>query len=88
MRTARPGGDGVTRPSADDQDAPEVNVREFALAVAMLINQWHRKPHEWMEQCACGERWPCKARDAWLAGAKAVSSMVDELERLRADADA
>lgn len=64
-------------------DQPEVNAREFALAVAMLVDQWHRKPHEWIEQCACGERWPCKAKDAWLAGAKAMRAALDELDRLR-----
>lgn len=78
----------VTGSEAVSETAPEVNVREFANAVAVLIHRWHRQPHSWIEQCACGEQWPCKTKDAWLTGAKAVSSMVDELERLQAGADA
>lgn len=72
-----------------DRDAmPEVDLREFALAVAMLIDQWHRKQHGWIEQCACGEQWPCKAKEAWLAGAKAMRAALDELDRLRDGTDA
>lgn len=63
--------------------APEVDVREFAVAVMLLIDQWHRKPHDWIEQCACGEPWPCKAKDAWLAGVKAMRAVLDELDQLR-----
>lgn len=76
-------------PESGETDAvPDVNVREFALAVAMLIEQWHRKPHGWIEQCACGERWPCKSKDAWLAGAKAMREALDELDQLRSGHDA